>query len=305
MAVSSISFQSVINRMSRLGSLHVRNHTTINRNLPAGQGTRAEKSTSIGKTGNIAGVEKGSRSALRTKSSGGSVSLGAAQKTGAGFRKITEKLQGTDWSREYHFSKKKELQKDVCTFAEEYNRFLSEVKNVPDGGGGVYGGKFANLLQDNKTALAGIGLFAEPDGTLTVDGSILKKAKAEAFAAVFAGADSVAGRAAVNSIYAEAQGTLAAVGKLYGYGAGLGAYGMGSLGMYGTGAYGMGSLGTYALGSLGTYGSESMAAGMSSPLTSYGLGGYGYGAYGYGASGLNSLYAALSSYAGRYIDTQL
>ena len=245
------------------------------------------------------------------------MSLSASQKTGAGFRKIAEKLQSTDWSREYRFSQKKELQNNVRTFAEEYNRFFSEIKNVSDGEGGVYGSKFASLMQDNKEVLAGIGLSVKGDGTLSVDSRALKKAKADAFAAVFKGTDSVAGKAAVNSIYAEAQRAALAVGKLYGYGTGsygagfgvygLGAYGLGSLGTYGAGAYGLGNLGAYALGSLGTYGLESMALGNSvgNPLASYGLGGYGYGAYGYGASGLNSLYAALSSYAGRYIDTQV
>lgn len=305
MTVSSVNFQSVINRMHKISTMQVSNRTTVNRSASVGRSASVEKNTSVGKIGKTAGAESKNKS-LRTNSNG-SISLSAAQKTGAGFRKIAEKLQSTDWSREYRFSQKKELQNSVRTFAEEYNRFFSEIKNVSDGEGGVYGSKFKGLMQDNKEALAGIGLSVKGDGTLSVDSRTLKKAKADAFAAVFKGADSVAGKAAVNSIYAEAQRAVLTVGKLYGYGTeaygtGLGAYGPSSLG-----AYGLGNLGAYALGSLGTYGLESMALGssMGNPLASYGLGGYGYGAYGYGASGLNSLYAALSSYAGRYIDTQV
>lgn len=288
MTLSSVNFQSVIDRMHKISAMQVSNRTAVNRSALAGQSVPVERSASIGKTGRTTGVESKSKS-LRTTHNN-SFSLSAAQKTGAGFRKIAEKLQSTDWSREYRLSKKKELQNGVRTFAEEYNRFFSEIKNVSDGEGGVYGSKFASLMQDGKEALAEIGLFVEGDGRLSVDSRILKKAKADALAAVFKGTDSVAGKAAVNSIYAEAQGAVSAVGKLYGYGAygaGLGVYGPGSLLAYGSGMY---KTGAYGLGN---------------PLASYGLGGYGYGAYGYGTSGLNSLYAALSSYAGRYIDTQV
>lgn len=303
MTVSSVNFQSVINRMHKISTMQVSNRTAVNRSAAVGQSASIEKSASIGKVGKTTSAENKNKSALRTNHNN-SLSLSAAQKTGAGFRKIAEKLQSTDWSREYRFSKKKELQNGVRAFAEEYNRFFSEIKKVADGEGSSYGSKFISLVQDNRDVLAGIGLTVEGDGTLSVDSRALKKAKAEAFAAVFKGTDSVAGKAAVNSIYAEAQSAVSAVGKLYGYGAGLGGYGLGT---YGAGTYGLGNLGAYALGSLGTYGLESMALGNSigNPLASYGLGGYGYGAYGYGASGLNSLYAALSSYAGRYIDTQV
>lgn len=292
MAVSSVSFQHVIDRMSRISALNVRNNNTVGRSATVGKSTGTEKSTSVGKT---TGVGTGSKTTLQTGSSGLSVS--SAQKTGAGFRKIAEKLQNTDWSRDYRLSKKKELQNNVRTFAEEYNKLLTGVKNVSDGEGGTYGSRFTQLLRDNKEALSGIGLEVGTDGTLSVNGRTLKKAKADAFEAVFKGADSVAGKAAVNSIYAEAQNMLSSVGKLYGYGS-----------MYGTGLgiYGLGGLGTYGLGSAGL---SSMALGnyalQTGALSSYGLGGYGYGVYGYGTSGLNSLYAALSSYAGRYIDTQL
>lgn len=272
MAVSSVSFQHVIDRMSRISALNVRNNTTVSRNTSVGKSIGTEKSASAQKTAGVTG----SKSTKQTNNNGSSLSVTSAQKTGAGFRKIAEKLQHTDWSRDYRLSKKKELQNNVRTFAEEYNKLLSGVKNVSDGAGSTYGSKFTQLLRDNKDALSGIGLEVGADGTLSVNSKTLKKAKADAFEAVFKGADSVAGKAAVNSIYAEAQNMLSSVGKLYGYGS-----------AYGT--YGLGALGTYGLGNLGAYG----------------LGGYGYGAYGYGTSGLNSLYVALSSYAGRYIDTQL
>ena len=308
MTVSSLSFQNVIDRMSRISSLNVRNNTTVSRSASVGKSAGIEKSASARKTTGITG----SRSTGRT-GNGSSLNVSNAQKTGAGFRKIAEKLQNTDWSSEYRFSKKKELQNNVRTFAEEYNKLLSGVKNVSDGAGSTYGSKFTQLLRDNKDALSGIGLEVGTDGTLSVNSKTLKKAKADAFETVFKGADSVAGKVAVNSIYAEAQNMLSGVGKLYGYGAaygaGLGTYGLGVLGTYGLGnlgAYGLGALGAYGLGSadlssmaLGNYGLQNGS------LLSYGLGGYGYGAYGYGTSGLNSLYAALSSYAGRYIDTQL
>lgn len=290
MAVSSVSFQHVIDRMNRISSLHVSNNNTVHRSASLGKSAGTEKTTSIG---NVAGV-KGARSTQRTGNS--SLHINSAQKTGAGFRKIAEKLQHTDWSRDYRLSKKKELQTSVRTFAEEYNKFLSSVKNVSDGEGGTYGSRFMQLLRDNQETLSKIGLETGPDGTLSVNSRILKKAKAGDFEAVFGGVDSVAGKAAVNSIYAEAQSMLSGVGKLYGYGSAYGA---------GLGAYGLGSLGAYGLGSVGL---NSMALGSYALPTgafSYGLGGYGYGAYGYGNSGLNSLSAALSSYAGRYIDTQL
>lgn len=310
MAVSSVSFQHVIDRMSRISTLNVRNNTTVGRSVSVGKTIRTEKSASLGKT---TGAKTANNSALQTGKTGSSLIVSSVQNVGAGFRKITEKLQNTDWSRDYRLSKKKELQNNVRTFAEEYNKLLSGVKNVSDGEGGTYGSKFTQLLQDNKEALSGIGLEVGTDGTLSVNSRTLKKAKADAFEDVFKGADSVAGKAAVNSIYAEAQNMLSSIGKLYGYGSaygtGLGMYGPGSLGTYGPGTlgtYGLGALGTYGLGSAGL---SSMALGnyalQTGALTSYGLGGYGYGAYGYGTSGLNSLYAALSSYAGRYIDTQL
>lgn len=296
MTVSSLSFQNVIDRMSRISSLNVRNNTTVSRSASVGKSAGIEKSASIGKTAGVTG----SRSTGRTGNS--SLNVSSAQKTGAGFRKIAEKLQNTDWSSEYKFSKKKELQNNVRTFAEEYNKLLSGVKNVSDGTGSTYGNRFTQLLRDNKEALSGIGLEVGTDGTLSVNSKTLKKAKADAFETVFKGADSVAGKAAVNSIYAEAQSMLSGVGKLYGYGSaygtGLGAYGLGSLGTYGLGAYGLGSADLTSM-AIGNYGLQNGS------LLSYGLGGYGYGAYGYGTSGLNSLYAALSSYAGRYIDTQL
>ena len=302
MTVSSLSFQNVIDRMSRISSLTVRNNTTVSRSASVGKSVGIEKSASARKTTGVTG----SRSTGRT-GNGSSLNVSNAQKTGAGFRKIAEKLQNTDWSSEYRFSKKKELQNNVRTFAEEYNKLLSGVKNVSDGAGSTYGSKFTQLLRDNKEALSGIGLELGTDGTLSVNSKTLKKAKADNFEAVFQGADSVAGKAAVNSIYAEAQSMLSGMGKLYGYSS---LYGYGSA--YGT--YGLGALGTYGLGNLGAYGLgsadlSSMAIGnyglQNGSLLSYGLGGYGYGAYGYGTSGLNSLYAALSSYAGRYIDTQL
>lgn len=300
MTVSSLSFQNVIDRMSRISTLNVRNNTTVSRNTSVGKSAGTEKSASAQKTAGVTG----SRSINRT-GNGSSLNVSSAQKTGAGFRKIAEKLQNTDWSRDYRFSKKKELQNNVRTFAEEYNKLLSGVKNVSDGAGSTYGSRFTQLLRDNKDALSGIGLEVGTDGTLSVNSKTLKKAKADAFETVFKGADSVAGKAAVNSIYAEAQSMLSGMGKLYGYGSaygtGLGAYGtygLGSLGMYGLGAYGLGSADLSSM-ALGNYGLQNGS------LLSYGLGGYGYGAYGYGTSGLNSLYAALSSYAGRYIDTQL
>lgn len=298
MAVSSVSFQHVIDRMNKISSLNVGNNTTVHRSASIGKSAGAEKTASIGKTAGITG----SRSTQRTGNS--SLHISSAQKMGAGFRKIAEKLQHTDWSRDYKLSKKKELQASVRTFAEEYNKFLAGVKNISDGEGGTYGSRFTQLLRDNREALSKIGLETGSDGTLSVNSRILKKAKAGDFEAVFRGADSVAGKAAVNSIYAEAQSMLSGVGKLYGYGsaygADLGTYGLGTLG-----TYGLGGLGAYGLGSAGL---SSMALGSYALPTGafgYGLGGYGYGAYGYGNSGLNSLYAALSSYAGRYIDTQL
>ncbi|MBD5509741.1 MAG: hypothetical protein HDR08_00550 [Lachnospiraceae bacterium] len=304
MTVSSLSFQNVIDRMSRISSLNVRNNTTVSRSASVGKSAGIEKSASAQKTTGVTG----SRSTGRTGSS--SLYVSSAQKTGAGFRKIAEKLQNTDWSRDYKFSKKKELQNNVRTFAEEYNKLLSGVKNVSDGAGSTYGSKFTQLLRDNKEALSGIGLEVGTDGTLSVNSKVLKKAKADSFETVFQGADSVAGKAAVNSIYAEAQSMLSGMGKLYGYsslygyGSAYGTYGLGALG-----TYGLGNLGAYGLGALGSADLSSMAIGnygiQNGSLLSYGLGGYGYGAYGYGASGLNSLYAALSSYAGRYIDTQL
>lgn len=269
MAVSSVSFQHVIDRMNRISSLHVSNHNTVYRSASLGKSAGTEKTTSIGNVADITGA----RNTQRTGNS--SQHISSAQKMGAGFRKIAEKLQHTDWSRDYRLSQKKELQNSVRTFAEEYNKLLAGVKNVSDGEGGTYGSRFTQLLRDNREALSKIGLETGSDGTLSVNSRILKKAKAGDFEAVFGGADSVAGKAAVNSIYAEAQSMLSGVGKLYGYGSAYGA---------GLGTYGLGALGMYGLG---------------------GLGGYGYGAYGYGNSGLNSLYAALSSYAGRYIDTQL
>lgn len=273
MAVSSVSFQHVINRMQRIGALNVGNNTTTGRSASVGKTSGTEKSASVGKT---TGIRSGSGSTLRTgTTNGSSLKTSSAQKIGAGFRKITEKLQNTDWSSEYRLSKKKELQNNVRTFAEEYNRLLSGTKNVSDGEGSTYGSRFSRLLQDNKAALSKIGLEIGADGTLSVNSRTLKKAKADAFETVFQGADSVAGKAAVNSIYAEAQSMLSDVGRLYSYGTGLSSI----------------ALGNYALQTGG--------------LASYGLGGYGYGAYGYGTSGMNSLYAALSSYAGRYIDTQL
>lgn len=303
MTVSSLSFRNVIDRMSRISSLNVRNNTTVSRSATVGKSAGTQKSASAQKTTGVTG----SRSAQRTGNS--SLYVSSAQKMGAGFRKIAEKLQNTDWSRDYKFSKKKELQNNVRTFAEEYNKLLSGVKNVSDGAGGTYGSRFTQLLRDNKEALSGIGLELGTDGTLSVNSKTLKKAKTDDFEAVFKGADSVAGKAAVNSIYAEAQNMLSGVGKLYGYGSAYGTYGLGALGTYGLGnlgAYGLGALGTYGLGSADL---SSMAIGnyglQNGSILSYGLGGYGYGAYGYGTSGLNSLYAALSSYAGRYIDTQL
>ena len=304
MTVSSLSFQNVIDRMSRISSLNVRNNTTVSRSASVGKSAGIEKSASAQKTTGVTG----SRSTGRTGNS--SLNVSSAQKTGAGFRKIAEKLQNTDWSSEYKFSKKKELQNNVRTFAEEYNKLLSGVKNVSDGAGGTYGSRFTQLLRDNKEALSGIGLELGTDGTLSVNSKTLKKAKADAFETVFKGADSVAGKAAVNSIYAEAQSMLSGMGKLYGYSSLYGygsAYGTDGLGAPGT--YGLGNLGAYGLGALGSADLSSMAIGnyglQNGSLLSYGLGGYGYGAYGYGTSGLNSLYAALSSYAGRYIDTQL
>lgn len=298
MTVSSLSFQNVIDRMSRISSLNVRNNTTVSRSATVGKSAGTAKSASAQKTTGVTG----STSTRRTGNS--SLNVSSAQKTGAGFRKIAEKLQNTDWSSEYRFSKKKELQNNVRTFAEEYNKLLSGVKNVSDGEGGTYGSRFTQLLRDNKEALSGIGLEVGTDGTLSVNSKTLKKAKADAFEAVFKGADSVAGKAAVNSIYAEAQSMLSGVGKLYGYGSAYGTYGLGTLG-----TYGLGNLGAYGLGTLGSADLSSMAIGnyglQNGSLLSYGLGGYGYGAYGYGTSGLSSLYAALSSYAGRYIDTQL
>lgn len=172
----------------------------------------------------------------------------------AGFRKIAEKLQNADWDKEYRLSGKKSLQNGVRTFVEEYNKMYSRMKSVPAYTGGTYGAQLKELACDNQRQLAGIGIECGKDGTLSINNARLKKAKASDFKDVFSGADSLAGKAAVKSIYAEAQAfSLNRMGS-YGYGSGswYGAYGLGGLGLYGYGN----SLGMYGLGnSVGMYGS--------------------------------------------------
>ena len=180
--------------------------------------------------------------------------VGQAQGRTAGFRKIAEKLQSTDWDKEYRLSGKKSLQNGVRTFVEEYNKMYSQVKSIPANTGGSYGVQLKELAGDNQRQLSAIGIESGKDGMLTINNAKLKKAKASDFKEDFSGSDSLAGKAAVKSIYAEAQAfTLSRMGS-YGYtnGGWYGAYGLGSPGLYGYGN----SLGMYGLGnSLGMYGS--------------------------------------------------
>lgn len=165
------------------------------------------------------------------------------QSEAAGFRKIAEKLQNTDWDKEYRLSGKKTLQNGVRTFVEEYNKMYSQMTGIPANTGGSYGAQLRKLAEDNQKQLAGVGIESGKDGTLRINNAILKKAKAADFKEVFAGADSLAGKAAVKSIYAEAQAfSLSRMGS-YGYANGdwYGAYGLGSMGLYGYGS----SLGMY------------------------------------------------------------
>lgn len=152
------------------------------------------------------------------------------QKEAVGFRSIAEKLQDTDWEKEYKFSEKKALQNGVRTFVEEFNQLYSQVKNIQGSKDGSYGAQFQELVYDNKEKLSKIGVEIGQNGTLSVNNSRLKKAKAVDFKEVFSGPDSLAGKAAVKSIYAEAR-ALAGVST---YGAGISGYGMYGYGAYGT-----------------------------------------------------------------------
>lgn len=165
------------------------------------------------------------------------------QSKAAGFRKIAEKLQNTDWDKEYRLSGKKTLQNGVRTFVEEYNKMYSQMTGIPANTGVSYGAQLRKLAEDNQKQLAGIGIESGKDGTLRINNAKLKKAKATDFKEVFSGSDSLAGKAAVKSIYAEAQAfSLSRMGS-YGYANGgwYGAYGLGSMGLYGYGS----SLGMY------------------------------------------------------------
>ena len=55
MTVSSLSFQHVIDRMSRISTLNVRNNTTVSRNTSVGKSAGTEKSASVQKTAGVTG----------------------------------------------------------------------------------------------------------------------------------------------------------------------------------------------------------------------------------------------------------
>ncbi len=149
------------------------------------------------------------------------------QREAVGFRSIAEKLQDTDWEKEYKLSGKKSLQNQVRTFVEEFNQLYTQVQNVSGSKNGSYGAQLRDLVNDNKEKLSGIGINVNKDGSMSVNNAGLKKAKASDFMKVFSGTESLAGKAAVKSIYAEAQAMT--ITNSYGYG------------MYGYGMYGYGS----------------------------------------------------------------
>lgn len=164
------------------------------------------------------------------------------QKEAVGFRSIAEKLQDTDWEKEYKLSRKKSLQNQVCTFVEEFNQLYTQVQNISGSKNGSYGAQLKELVNDNKEKLSEIGICVNKDGSLSVNNTGLKKAKAADFMAVFSGAESLAGKAAVKSIYAEAQAmtiTNSYGYGMYGYGSsGYGTYGITGLnGLYGASPY--------------------------------------------------------------------
>lgn len=151
------------------------------------------------------------------------------QANAAEFRRIAEKLQDTDWEKSYRLSGKKDLLNQVRSFAEEYNNLLTQAKTLPYSSTSTYGAQFKKLAEENREELKAIGIGINQDGTLAVDSRRLKQAKAADFQKVFAGTESLAGKAAVKSIYAQAgsYGT-------YGYGNyGYGVYGYGSYGLSG------------------------------------------------------------------------
>lgn len=185
-------------------------------------GLQGRRSSTMGLGSSLGGVYGSYQNLYRTNSY-------KLQKEAVGFRSIAEKLQDTDWEKEYKLTGKKSLQNEVRTFVEEFNQLYAQVKNVSGSKDGSYGAQFNELVYDNKEKLSEIGISIGKDGSLSVNNSGLKKAKAADFKAVFSGTDSLAGKAAVKSIYAEANALTNS--SLYGYGN----YGYGN---YGYGAYG-------------------------------------------------------------------